>query len=112
MILGMNLQSIQPKVVLLIRAEGPQRFSEIAGAMQANPNTVDRALKAMIKNRFIVAETLPGQGRTTRVQYRITKRGRAAAEVLDALVGSIRQHERELGRDAVRAAEAAYASAD
>jgi DNA-binding HxlR family transcriptional regulator len=98
------------RVLLLLRKQGPLRFTEIQKILELNPKTIDGALKDLRRGLWIVpmtGEEAPG-GRIL-VQYDLSKRGHALIELLDGVHEAARRRQRTLGSDAVKELDALFA---
>lgn len=98
------------RVLLLLRKQGPLRFTEIQKILELNPKTIDGALKDLRRGLWIVpmtGEETPG-GRIL-VQYDLSKRGHALIELLDGVHEAARRRQRTLGSDAVKELDALFA---
>lgn len=71
------------RILLLLRDEGPMRFSEIEQVTGLNPAQVDRALKLLREGMWIIPETLPEDEGPVHVHYQIANRGEALLHALD-----------------------------
>lgn len=106
MLPGLGIRAEEAGILLLIRRSGSLRFSEVEKATGKNPAQVDRWLKNLTKEFFLVAETEPAAKGRPIVRYTLTKRGDAATRVIDTYIAGLRRHERELGTAAVEEAVA------
>ncbi|MBI4394508.1 MAG: hypothetical protein HY556_12045 [Euryarchaeota archaeon] len=88
------------RVLLVLRARGPMRFTQIQETLGLNPVQVDRALKALRDGFWIFAETAPANKGRIQVEYQIGKRGAALLRAFDSFFKAI-----EGSRSAIRVAE-------
>lgn len=99
------------RILLLLRAKGALRFTQIQETLGLNPNQVDRALKSLTRELHVVPETLPpGAGRIL-VAYFTTRKGEAVARLLDRIREEAHQNQRLLGAKLVREIDGLYSSA-
>lgn len=71
--------------------EGALRFNQLERATGLDSKTVDRILKALVRDHFVFVRALPKEGTRTPAEYRIAPRGSA---LLDVQVGAARAAER------------------
>ena len=94
------------RVLLALRAQGPQRFGELERRLGLNPAQLDRALKWLHERLYVLPRTLPDGGGPVAVAYELAKRGHAFLEAFDAFVEKADERRASLGHgpvDALRA---------
>lgn len=96
------------RILLVLRSQGPQRFSDIQKSTNLNPAQLDRSLKLLRKDLWVIPETIPGEEGPVRVRYRISKRGDALLKALDAFGTSLKRQRVTLGEETIREFEAVY----
>lgn len=112
--MGSNLLALVGKehplrILLLLRSEGPRRFSEVEEATGLNPSQVDRALKLLREGMWVIPETIPEEEGPVHVRYRLTDRGLAFLKAVDAFRTGLERHRSAIGEDAVGELESLYA---
>ena len=88
--------------ILLALEHEPLRFTEIQKALDLNPTQVDRGLKALQGELWVVPKTIPSKSGPIRVEYRLGKRGAAFLESFEKFRADLKLREPELGRDEVK----------
>lgn len=63
--------------ILIALEDAPRRFSELQKMLDLNPTQVDRGLKFLRKDLWIVPRTIPSERGPIRVEYELGKRGKA-----------------------------------
>ncbi len=97
------------RILLLLRSKGPKRFSEIEVATGLNPAQVDRSLKLLREGMWVIPETLAEEEGPVHVRYRISERGEALLNALDAFRNSLDHQRSVIGNQTVNEVEALYA---
>lgn len=97
------------RILLLLRRKGPKRFSEIEEATGLNPAQVDRSLKLLLKEMWVIPETSPENDGPIHVHYGIGNRGEALLNALDAFRNSLVHQRSAIGDETVNELEALYA---
>ncbi len=97
------------RILLLLRREGPKRFSEVEEATGLNPAQVDRSLKLLREGMWVVPETVAEEDGPVHIHYRVGQRGKALLQAVDAFRESLDQHRSAVGDEAVDEVEALYA---
>ena len=86
------------RILLALRQEGKGlRFDQIKKMMNLNPTQVDRALKFLRKELWIITHVLPIKEGRILVEYRLGKRGVAFLESFDSFRSATRQRISVLG---------------
>ena len=89
------------RVLLHLRAHGPQRFGEMEKALDVNPAQLDRSLKWLHERLYVLPSTLPGKGRGVLVAYALSRRGQAFLEAFDSFVQKADENRAVLGGKSV-----------
>lgn len=97
------------RILLLLRSKGPLRFSQIRDATGLNPSQVDRSLKLLRQDLWILPETGAEEDGPVRVHYRISGRGEALLKAFDSFRSTLTNQRSALGRESVEEIEALYA---
>lgn len=97
------------RILLLLRSHGSLRFSQIREATGLNPSQVDRSLKLLRQDLWIIPETHAENRGPVNVHYRISGRGEALLKALDSFRSTLSHERAALGRESVDEIEALYA---
>ncbi len=90
------------RILTVLDSQGPLRFNQIRSATDLNPATVNRILKAFVREQYIWATVLPAEGSRLPLLYEITTRGRALLDVHRAQAKEAERHAELLGTQFVR----------
>lgn len=90
------------RILTALDANGPMRFNQIRTSTGLNPATVNRILKAFVREQYIWATALPAEGTRLPLRYEITTRGRALLDVHRAQAKEAERHTELLGSELVR----------
>lgn len=85
------------RVLLALRAQGPQRFKELEAALDLNPAQLDRALKWLHERVYVLPSTRPTKKGPIPVVYELSKRGHAFLEAFDSFVKKVDERRDVLG---------------
>ncbi len=77
------------------------RFSDLQKRLHLNPAQVDRALKFLRKELWIVPQVKPAATGRLLVQYSIGRRGAALLDSFDVFVEDARRRRNDLGADTI-----------
>jgi len=96
-------------ILLTLRRCGPLRFSEIQNTLKLNPNQVDRALKVLRDDFWIIPRTIPTKSHRVFVEYELSHRGEVfLCKVVDPLRETVRKNAAVLGAHALREVQSLY----
>ncbi len=90
------------RILAALESQGPLRFNQVRNITGLNPATVDRILKAFVREQYIWASILPAEGSRLPLLYEITTRGHALLEIHRAQAKEAERHVDLLGSDLVR----------
>ena len=92
-----------PDYLRILHAVGrkPLRFGDLQKKLHLNPAQVDRALKFLRKELWIVPQVQPSAKGRLVVQYSLGRRGVAFLDSYDVFVRDARRRQDDLGADTV-----------
>jgi len=73
------------------------RFTDITSSTGLQATQVNRALKALVAQHLVLAQTVPGQEYPIKVRYTLSKRGEAVARAVAAFNRELRAAQKTLG---------------
>lgn len=73
------------------------RFTDITSSTGLQATQVNRALKALVSQHLVLAQTVPGQGYPIKVRYKLSKRGEAVARAVAAFNRELKEAQKMLG---------------
>ena len=76
----------------------PKRFGELQAELGLNPAQVDRALKFLRKELWIVPQIIPSEKGRLLLEYAIGKRGLAFLDAFKGFSESVSRHKAEFGK--------------
>ncbi|MBI2922461.1 MAG: ArsR family transcriptional regulator [Planctomycetes bacterium] len=79
----------------------PLRFSDLQKRLRLNPAQVDRALKFLRRELWVVPQVKPSAKGRLAVQYAIGRRGAAFLDSYEVFAQDVRRRQDELGADTV-----------
>jgi len=85
------------RVLRTLGGSGPLRFNQLEKATGLDPKTVDRTLKALVRDHFVYVRALPAEGSRIPAEYRIALRGRVLLDVQVNAARAAQKHRDILG---------------
>jgi DNA-binding HxlR family transcriptional regulator len=98
----MQTQSAYPReneasVLASLLGKEPARFTDIATSTGLQATQVNRALKALVSQHLVLAQTIPGQDYPIKVRYTLSRRGEAVARAVVAFNRELAAAQKTLG---------------
>jgi DNA-binding HxlR family transcriptional regulator len=73
------------------------RFTDVTALTGLKATQVNRALKALVSQHLVLAQTIPGQDYPIKVRYTLSKRGEAVARAVEAFKRELAAAQKTLG---------------
>lgn len=89
----------EASVLASLVGKEPARFTDIATSTGLQATQVNRALKALVSQHLVLAQTIPGQDFPIKVRYTLSKRGEAVARAVVAFNRELKAAQKTLGLD-------------
>jgi DNA-binding MarR family transcriptional regulator len=87
----------EASVLASLLGKGAIRFTDVAASTGLKPTQVNRALKSLVSQHLVLAQTVPGQEYPIKVRYTLSKRGEAVARAVAAFRHELTAAQRTLG---------------
>lgn len=83
-----------PEIVVALKA-GPLSFNDLQRKLRISPNTIGRRVKEL-KKFGLIEPTLDQTGARTKVKYRLTQKGKEAAQSIEQFLALGEEAERKI----------------